>query len=334
MAAPIQQQTTAEEHDAAMKVNSRRLFISFWVALILLATIIAFLVLAFQTAQEKWFGPSIAPAADRSTDSAGTGEMLRITMLNIGQGDAILIQTPSKKDILIDAGSDRAVLSELGEALPPWNRTIEYVIATHDDADHIGGMIHLKQYYTVEQWYVGSIRKETAQSTVFRQFLTTQASVHSPQRGDVITFDTDVTFEVLSPDAQHAYEEINDSSIAGILRYKKFSMLLTADVGIEEEQRWLTACLIRFACAAFDVDVMKVGHHGSRTSTSAALLEATTPHTALISMGEANSYGHPHSEVLQRLQKHQAAVFRTDLHGTVRCYTNGSDALNCETETK
>lgn len=250
---------------------------------------------------------------------------LKITMLNIGQGDAILMQIGRTHfrtiDVLVDAGPDHTVVYELGDALPPWNKTIEYAMATHEDADHIAGFAELVEYYAVEQWVISGREKDTNISDGFHAAMERSSGQQQVvQRGDVVEFGNDASFTVLNPTAV-THKDINDDSIMGILQFSDFSMMLTGDGSILNEEDIIAVAGSQGI--ELDVNVLKAGHHGSKTSTSSEWLEATRPEIVLISAGIDNTFGHPHYRVIKDIQNIGATVFQTNRDGRIVCLSDG-----------
>jgi competence protein ComEC len=252
-----------------------------------------------------------------------TSNDLSITMLDIGQGDAFYIRTPSGVDLLIDGGPDRRILDQLGAVMPPLDHTIDYVIATHPDADHIAGLAELPGHYDVRMLLTNGMTKDTAPA---RQLLTWPrqigTQVQTVQRGQHLQLDADTWLEFLHPDPGQPHpQDSNSDSIVCILHYKQASALFTGDATQETE-----ATIIDYAQhnnITIDVDLLKVGHHGSRSSTSPQWLAALTPSIGLISIGADNRYGHPHAAPLYWLNRYHVQMFRTDLQGRVLCRSGG-----------
>lgn len=254
---------------------------------------------------------------------------LQVVTLNIGQGDAIYIRTPQGNDILVDGGPDRTVLTELGAVMPPFDHTIEYVIATHPDSDHIAGLMEVTDGYTVENLITNGHGKET---NVFQQFTAWMRSQKlTPlivRRGDRISIESDVWFEVLAPTDQ-AHKESNDDSIVMILHDRNIRIMLTGDASTAEEEDILAAYPPEYV----QVDILKVGHHGSRFSTSNFWLNALQPRIALISADVQNRYHHPHPSITNRLRRHGIETFRTDTQGRITCRSDG-ETITCAPQEK
>lgn len=222
---------------------------------------------------------------------------LKVYFLDVGQGDSILIDSPSHGRVLIDGGKNRKVLSELGKILPFADRRIDLVIATHPDADHVGGLVAVSERYKVG--------------------LTLDNK--SAKRGQVINFGDGAKLTILFPDRDIAGWDDNDASVVARLDYGEFSTLFTGDATIRTEN-----ILLERNRNILDVDVLKAGHHGSRTSTSLMFAEATSPEYSIISAGRGNTYGHPHQEVLNILNRVGAKILSTIDSGTIKFETDGN----------
>lgn len=252
--------------------------------------------------------PSHAPTAN-----AGT---LSVHVIDVGQGDSILIQAPNGTTALIDGGYDN------GQALAYLRdqeiQRIDLVIASHPHADHIGGLVEV-----LHALPVGAVWTSGAMHTTgtFEQFLDTIAETKTPyyeaQRGDRIPFGT-MEFAVLRSDPQAS--DLNDTSLVLKLTYGQVSFLFTGDAEAASE-----ADLLQTAKDDLASTILKVGHHGSYTSSSPAFLAAVQPEIAIYSAGRHNSYGHPHAETLAALEAVGAQIYGTDRHGTVVVETDGQD---------
>lgn len=269
---------------------------------------------------------------------------LHVIACDVGQGDATLIMYHSIQ-VVIDGGKDEQVLRCLGKYLPVWDKEIELVVATHPDADHIGGLAAVLSAYRVKKIIITTDFKETADFERF--YLAVQReeqenaevlrlnSVLQLQLGERIEGwfwwkggnnsvklreNTTVTESTLSDTLQEnttAIGSFNDRSIISFLRYGQIEVLLLADLEKEGEVALRQSGLLQ------DVEVLKVGHHGSKTSTTLPLLQEVTPEIGLISAGKNNNYGHPHSSVLERLNELGVQVYRTDREGSIELVSDG-----------
>lgn len=259
---------------------------------------------------------------------------LTIAFVDVEQGDAILVILPNTKTLLIDGGerenSDKvlATLREHGLS------HIDALVATHPHADHIGGLIDVIKNLDVGQ-VLDSGQVHTTQT--FEDFLDAieikQIPLKSVREGDSINLDATVEIDVLNPSVSlpgGAFNEaeFNDNSVVLKLTYREFSVLLTGDMQETNEER-----LISENGTALDADVLKAGHHGSRTSSSSPFLNAVTPEVVIISLGAGNTYGHPHQEALDRISAAGTEhLFRTDIDGTITLTTNGSSGYSIVTK--
>lgn len=239
---------------------------------------------------------------------------LHIYFLNVGQGDAILIRTPNRQTILVDGGPDDAVIKLIDRYLPVWQREIDLVVATHPEADHITGLVDLLKLrrLKVERILTLLIAKDTAISREWTKQISNDdynvdyASASSDYNFDGVVWDT--LYPLNSVDAAI---DINNSAIIAQLTYRQYQLLLMADAGSTTE---MTIGYIYGD--TLKSDVLKVGHHGSRSSSASSFLQLVSPKIAAISVGE-NSYGHPAEETLGKLQNVGADIYRTDLDDTI-----------------
>ncbi len=248
---------------------------------------------------------------------------LKVSFLDIGQGDAIFIEALNGNQVLIDGGPDNKVLRSLSKVLPFYDRTIDFVISTHPDCDHIGGLPAVFKRYKVLNSgstkvssdalcfgeYKKAIQKEDAQQILLK-------------RGMNISLGNKVNLKVLFPDRVFSGSGIdpNVASVVLLLNYGKSDFLLTADAPKKIEKY-----ILLLENGDIDVDVLKLGHHGSKTSTSNALLGFVSPDYAVISAGEDNSYNHPHKEVLRKLDDFGIDILQTKNLGNITFKSNGRE---------
>jgi competence protein ComEC len=257
---------------------------------------------------------------------------LHVAFLDVGQGDAIFIQTPSGRQIVVDGGRYPSVLyQELGRRLPFWDREIDLVIATHPEADHISGLPGLFERYEVGQLLTNGENKETAVSEALNSAAVDQGiTIRSVSAGELIVIEDGVHLEVLNPPPLQFFQSSNQNSIAVRLTYGSLSVFLTGDTEMLAEQ-----AMIQSGHTLQSV-ILKAGHHGSNTSSTAAFLTAVQPQVVVISSGKDNQFGHPHPEMLQRAAEVGAAVLRTDELGTIELISDGqmmwwqADSANLE----
>ena len=246
-------------------------------------------------------------------------DILSVYFLDVGQGDAILIDSPRHARVLVDGGANRGVLSELGKILPFADRRIDVMIETHPDKDHIGGLPEVVSRYEVSLFLEPGVESEnTIDDELKRRVEQKNIPSMLAKKGMVVNFGDGAKLQILFPNQDVSKWETNSASIVAKLVYGDKSFLLTGDSPIKTEN-----ILLKLDPVILDSDVLKVGHHGSRTSTSLTYAEAVSPEYAVISAGKNNSYGHPHKEVLDILQKIGAKIISTADSGIIKFETNG-----------
>lgn len=245
--------------------------------------------------------------------------MLTVAFLDIGQGDAIFIESPTGNQMLLDGGPNKSVLRELGKVMPFYDRSIDLLMVSNPDKDHFAGFLDVLRSYrvgvVVEPGTVGAsaeyqpleklIEKEPAPRVLAR-------------RGQKIQLGGGASLQILFPDRDVSGLNTNDGSIVAKLTYGNTFFLLTGDSPQNIEQY-----LVLLDGKKLKSDVLKVGHHGSRTSTSEEFVGFASPTYAVISDGKGNSYGHPHQETLDTLAKFDIKTFRTDEQGTIVMISDG-----------
>lgn len=244
---------------------------------------------------------------------------LTVTFLDVSQGDAIHIQTPEGFEMLIDGGATSQVLRELSANRSFFDRDIDVVLATHPDTDHIGGLVDVLNRYQVHSIIQSNVVNESPASTAFALAVAQeQAEVVFVQRGDVIALGASTTVRVLSPLGDVSQWQSNTASIVVQVKYGDIEFMLTGDapVGIEEY-------ILEYFGEMIESEVLKLGHHGSDTSTSEAFLALVAPQYAVVSAGLNNRYGHPHSDVVQRVQAQGAELVSTAQQGSITFETDG-----------
>lgn len=250
---------------------------------------------------------------------AGSGG-LEVTFFDVGQGDAAFVETSERVQILIDGGPNSAILEKLGNEMPFWDRTIDLVILTHPEKDHMAGLIEVLKSYKVENILWTGVVRNTAEYKEWQKLIKEEgANIFIAQAGQRILggrSDLDVLFPFESLEGKEM-KDSNDSSIIARLVFDKTSFLFTGDSTKSVEKE----LLLDLVKQQLDADVLKVGHHGSKTSTSKEFIGAVSPEIAVISAGRNNRYGHPHQEVLDNLAG--VAILRTDLDGNIKLKSDG-----------
>ena len=237
---------------------------------------------------------------------------LGVFFLDVGQGDSILIKSPEGRFMLIDAGTNEGG-GELVEMLRSYNvETLEYFVLTHADADHVGGADDVLENFEVKTVLSSDVGADTKTwRDVLDAIEREDCADVTVSVGNRYTLSEDCTFTVLGP--VDTETDRNNCSVVLRMDYGETSFLFTGDAEKEAEERMLQ----RNGREALQADVLKVGHHGSSTSTSAEFLEAVSPSYGVISCGKDNTYGHPHQSTLDRLSAAGVQVLRTDEMGTV-----------------
>jgi len=250
-----------------------------------------------------------------SFQAAERGGKLRLWFFDVGQGDAILIDTPDQQQILIDGGPNAAVLGELAKAMLLTDKTIDLIISTHNDADHLSGLNEVLKHYEVGKiWLTGAIHTTKTYQNFLELVAAKQIPTETVLAGAVIEFG-ELSGIVISPFVDYEGSIPGKQNIAGIVtfwQYGEQTFLLTADVEAAQEQEMIRRNVLRHAT------ILKVPHHGSTTSSSAAFLEAVTPEVAVIQVGKDNRYNHPAAAVLARLEQYIPTILRSDRDGTIR----------------
>jgi len=282
----------------------------------------------FSRLPKRWVMPPLLVLAILASVAAATmpDDELRVSFLDVGQGDAILIQKGNQQ-VLVDGGpSPQAITLELGDRMPFWDRTIELVISTHPHSDHLAGLLEVLQRYQVEQVLYPDLDDLDYESPLYEEWLELVEEKDIPctpaQAGQQIDLGDGVIITVLNPPMPlltGTESDIDSNGVVLRLSMGRASFLLAADIGQEAE----------FALIEQRADlvssVLKVAHHGSYTSTTPEFLAVANPQVAVISVGEDNLFGHPSREVVERLEEKLGSenIFRTDEQGTIEFITDG-----------
>lgn len=244
---------------------------------------------------------------------------LIIHFLDVGQGDSTFIQFPNGETALIDGGTRNS-----GEKVVKYLKelniyTVDYLIATHPHEDHIGGLPEVIRNFKIGKVYMPN---KTANTLIFEELLeelkAKNLKITIAKGGDVLIDEAGIKFLILAPNRDD-YEKTNDFSIVTKVQYQNASFIITGDAEMDSEMDMLKEGF------NLKADVLKVGHHGSSTSSNVAFLEAVKPDYSIISVGADNSYGHPHREVLDRMKEINAEVLRTDKLGDIVFKSDGKE---------
>lgn len=247
---------------------------------------------------------------------------LKVVFLDVGQGDSIYIEAPNGKQMLLDAGSNSAILSKLSKVMPFGDKSIDVVIITNPDTDHMGGVVDILQNYKVDMILESGTHSDTVTYRTLSQLIAqNKIQKKFARKGMRLVLDNkqNIYFDILFPDRDVSTWERNDGSVVGKLVYGTSSFMLMGDA------TKYTELLIAYNenPQTLNSQVLKLGHHGSHTSSSLLWLEKVKPEIAIVSAGLNNRYGHPHKDVIQRLSDLGIAVFGTYEKGAIMFKTNG-----------
>ncbi len=260
-------------------------------------------------------------------------QVLEVTFFDIGQGDSIFVETPYGHQIIIDGGPDSKILEKLAKEMPLWDKTIDLIILTHPEKDHIIGLLKVLERYKVEQILWTGIVRNTADYNKWQELIQKEKAKITIAESSKRIKAGKVFFNILYPFESLEGEEFknsNDTSIIAQLIFNNSSFLFTGDAPKSIKKKILSRCKEDINCL-LNSDVLKVGHHGSKTSISEEFLEEVFPEIAVISCGRDNPYNHPHQEVLKNLEKFGIEILRTDINGDIKISCFGKE-LKIETE--
>ncbi|SKC44383.1 competence protein ComEC [[Eubacterium] yurii] len=245
---------------------------------------------------------------------------LRFHFIDVGQGDSSLIITPKGNTILIDAGDEAHAKKVVSYIREQGIEKLDLVIATHPDADHIGGMDKVIKNFDIDVFAMPDVSAKTNQyKQIQRELKAKKMRATRLYQGDEVQIDDDIDFEILSPVKGKKYDDTNEYSIVAKIVYKDTSFILMGDATMENEVDIINNV------PDIDIDVLKLGHHGSSTSSSDYFITKTSPNIAIISCGKNNKYGHPHQEVMRVLKKHGVTPYRTDEMGDIVITSDGKE---------
>ncbi len=265
---------------------------------------------------------------------------LQVSFLNVGQGDSVYVKAPNGKDMLIDGGRTSGVLlKKLKNVMAPGDKKIDVVIATHPDADHIGGLQSVVENFEVGEFVESGVSAETK---VYKNLLDSLALRKVPhlvaRTGTTISLEEEkIIFTILSPDFVTEGEDTNEASVSGLLSFGEQTFMLTGDAPTSVEEKIVKNGInnnlnkTKINEINMSTDVLKLGHHGSRSATSDNFLKATNPSIAIVSAGCDNTYGHPHKEVIDKLAILKIKTISTCDSGTITFFTDGK-TLSTKTE--
>ena len=246
-------------------------------------------------------------------------QLLEVNFFNVGQGEAIFIETPSRHQILIDGGPSSLILEKLAESLPFWDRTIDLIILTHPEHDHLAGLIEVLKRYKIENILWTGIVRDTSEYNEWVKLIKNEGAkikiAQASQRINLSTYEVNRHIDILYPFENlegQEFENSNNTSIVAKLIFGENSFLFTGDAYQSVEKKLVSRGW------GLNSDVLKVGHHGSKTSTSEEFIKQVSPEIAVISVGKDNPYQHPHQETLDTLEKYGIKILRTDKNGDIK----------------
>jgi len=244
----------------------------------------------------------------------------QIHFLDVGQGDAVLLQTPDGFEVLIDGGASSAVLQQLASQQSWQDRAIDIVIATHPDTDHVGGLNDVLARYEVDLIIQTEADSDSPAATAFAVAAQAEgATLQYARAGQLVRLGASTTIEVLAPASDTSAWGSNAASVVVRVVYGDTAFMLTGDAPAAAEEY-----LAETYGAQLQSNVLKLGHHGSKTSTSELFLDTVRPTYAVVSASIDNSYGHPDQSVMQRVFARDIQSFHTGLDGTVSFYSDGA----------
>ena len=249
-------------------------------------------------------------------------QALEVTFFDVGQGDSIFIETPSGHQILIDGGPDSKILEKLAKEMPWGDKTIDLIILTHPEKDHMVGLLKVLERYQVEQILWTGIICHTADYDKWQELIQKEKAqitiAESSQRIKAGGVFLNILYPFESLEGEK-FKESNNTSIIAQLIFSNSSFLFTGDAPQSIEKKILS----EYRKDVINSDVLKVGHHGSKTSTSEEFLKEVSPEIAVISCGKNNPYHHPHQDVLKNLEKFDIKILRTDQVGDIKIVSTG-----------
>jgi competence protein ComEC len=248
---------------------------------------------------------------------------LTVTFLDVGQGDSVYIRAPNGNDVLIDGGPDDAVIRKLREVMPPFDNDLDLVVGTHPDKDHIAGLSFVFDEFQVKNFLHSEIRADTSFDRMLADRAEREPDLRTitARRGERFILDRKrgVFIDILFPDQDTTnFKETNEASIVARLVYGQQSFLLTGDSPASVEYYLATTDK-----KSISSTVLKLGHHGSKTSSNQTFLETVAPSVAVVSAGKNNTYHHPSPEVVSRVHALNIPIVSTIEQGTLVFETDG-----------
>lgn len=251
--------------------------------------------------------------------SRAADQTLAVSFLDVGQGDAIFVESPSGVQVLIDGGVDRSVLRGLGTHMSFFDRNIDAVVATHPDADHIGGLVDVLERYEVGVFIESGVENDTGPTRALEAAVQNAAPPRViARRGMRLILGGGAYADILYPDRDVSKMETNAGSIVMRVVYGEHEFLLTGDA-----PKAIEGILVSHYGESLKSDVLKAGHHGSKTSSGEIFVKTVDPQYAVFSRGCDNRYGHPAPEVVATFQKFNIPTLDTCEEGAITFHSNG-----------
>ena len=242
---------------------------------------------------------------------------LAVNFLDVGQADAILLRTPQGTNILIDGGADNNLLYQVSEHLPWWDRTIDYVIISHFHDDHYSGLIELTRKYNIKNIIIPKVSGDSPLYNAWQQAVSTEhLKVEEAVIGQKYDLGQGINWQILMAQDGEP-KDLNQSSVVVKVSAGTVDFLLMGDLPSSEEAELLQS--------GFDLsaEILKVGHHGSKYSSSDEFLATVNPDLCVIESGKDNKFGHPHQETIDRLEKVGCDIKNTQYNGTISVFSDG-----------
>ncbi len=252
----------------------------------------------------------VSAASNRKKD-------LVVKVYDVGQGDSIFIRTPDNYKILVDGGPNNKVVDYLNKDLGLNDRSIDLIVSTHPQADHMTGLIETLKKFQVKKVIASNVTNSTAQFKLWNDTLSNNhLKLDYVYAGESITLSDQVTLQILWPSSPNPkVTNLNDAAVVIKLSYGSFDMLLTADADMNSQP---------YTTSTNHIEVLKVPHHGSRTALREDFLKQLSPDASVISVGAHNTYGHPNADLVTLLSRNTKKIYRTDQNGTVEFVSNGT----------
>ena len=245
--------------------------------------------------------------------------ILKVTFLDVGQGDAALIESPTGNQLLIDGGPSKSILNALGRVMPFYDRTIDMILTTHPDQDHIGGIPEVIKNYSVGEYISNGATSTTGTfKELENEIKNNNIKTEIARTGEVIDLGGGAFLKILYPDSNPKGTDTNKYSIVAKLYYGNSTFLFTGDAPTDVE-----LYLAKTDGTELKSNVLKVAHHGSRNSLSPEFLSAVLPEYSVISAGKDNSFGHPHKEILDFLNSIKSNILITFDLGDITFISDG-----------